>query len=266
MRLEHGALGYVKDDADPRDFLLCSMRDKVELPVAEDLLTLPGLPSSWNQLKIGSCTSFSSLFAPIYLQIKSGYKWPFNPAFLFQYYNTRLLAGNEKIDSGGQIRDAIKAMAKYGICPDYFWPYIAGKFAQEPPTKAYEDALIHQISEYARVPLTSDDLRYAIAIEKVPVILGIQCFENLDSDEVANSGILKMPKKRDRFIGGHAVAAVKFNWKHKKLGRAFGFRNSWGPRWGDKGLFWVPEEYVLQYASDPWIVRNSEELKWPKAA
>ena len=60
------------------------------------------------------------------------------------YYNGRLL-GNYPLDqdSGLEIRDVAKAIAKYSSCDERNWPYIPSKFAQKPPDFAYTNAQKH---------------------------------------------------------------------------------------------------------------------------
>ena len=47
----------------------------------------------------------------------------FVPSALFIYYNERVIERTVSTDSGAQIRDADKDVAKQGVCPEPDWPY-----------------------------------------------------------------------------------------------------------------------------------------------
>ena len=61
----------------------------------------------------------------------------FVPSRLFIYYNERVIEGTVDTDSGAQIRDGIKVVAKQGVPPETDWPYDIAKFADKPPAKAF---------------------------------------------------------------------------------------------------------------------------------
>ena len=48
----------------------------------------------------------------------------FTPSRLFIYYNERAIEHSVDSDSGAQIRDGIKSVAKQGDCPETEWPYV----------------------------------------------------------------------------------------------------------------------------------------------
>ena len=73
---------------------------------------------------------------------------------------------------------------------------------------------------------------------------------------MARTGILKLPGKKEKMMGGHAVAAVGYNTAKKALL----VRNSWGPDWGLKGYFWMPFKYATDpnLADDFWAITAVE--------
>ena len=62
-----------------------------------------------------------------------------------------------------------------------------------------------------------------------------------------------MPAHTEAVVGGHAVLAVGYDDKHQ----VFIVRNSWGPKWGQKGYFTIPYAYLTDHhlASDFWTIR-----------
>jgi C1A family cysteine protease len=77
-----------------------------------------------------------------------------------------------------------------------------------------------------------------------------ECFE---SPAVAKTGVLDLPKAKERAIGGHAVMAVGYD---DATGR-FLVRNSWGADWGMKGCFTMPYDYLdnRNLSDDFWTIR-----------
>ncbi len=70
---------------------------------------------------------------------------------------------------------------------------------------------------------------------------------------MARTGVLDMPRRKDRMLGGHAVLAAGYNQETKR----FLVRNSWGTDWGRKGYFTMPFDYLLDgdLAEDFWTIR-----------
>ena len=87
-----------------------------------------------------------------------------------------------------------------------------------------------------------------------PIVLGFLVFNSFMSNKVTATGIVPMPDpNKEKMLGGHAVLLVSYD-DSKRL---FGFMNSWGPNWGNKGFFYLPYDYVLSpdLAFDMWAIR-----------
>ena len=61
-------------------------------------------------------------------------------------------------DSGASIRDAIKLIAKDGICHESLYRYTPTNFERTPPAEAYQEALEHRILSYYRLSSLTDML------------------------------------------------------------------------------------------------------------
>jgi C1A family cysteine protease len=174
----------------------------------------------------------------------------------FLYYATRSLEGSTGNDNGASIADTVTAEQKFGVCLETLWPY-SKKLTVKPTTAAYKDALNHQVLVKAPVEQTELALEACIAAGQ-PVHYGMTVYQSFESDAVAASGKVPMPKKREAALGGHALYLFDYD-RPKKL---FYGQNSWGPQWGMGGLgiYSIPFAYILDpdYASDFWTVSKVE--------
>ena len=132
------------------------------------------------------------------------------PSRLFIYYNERALEGTVGSDSGAQIRDGIKSVAQWGDCPETEWPYDISQFAIQPPQSCYADASKHLALVYESVDQDLNDLRGCLAAG-FPFVFGFTVYQSFESDDVAQTGIVPMPRWFERPIGGHAVMAVGYD-------------------------------------------------------
>lgn len=179
----------------------------------------------------------------------------YHPSRLFLHYNARVLAGKQRQNKGAQIRDAMKSVAKHGICRERAWPYRAYQFATKPPQHAYQQALDYQSIAYQRLRLELDELKACLA-EGFPFVFGLTVYSAFQSAQMKSRGVLNLPKKEETKVGGHAVLAVGYNDECER----FIMMNSWGKRWGQQGYFTVPYEYLIQekMARDFWTLRAVE--------
>jgi C1A family cysteine protease len=242
--------GWMPDLPDHRDYLYAAVRRiSATLPAAVDLR--PGCPPVEDQGALGSCTGNAIVGALEFLELKD--KLPLvDLSRLFVYYNERVMEHTVQSDAGAQIRDGIKSVSKQGVCSEVKWPYIISKFAVKPTAACYREALKHRIVEYHRLG-TVDEMRACLA-EGHPFVFGFTVYESFESQQVAKTGTVPMPRKSERVLGGHAVLGVGYNDKQKR----FIVRNSWGTGWGKQGYFTMPYTYLANpdLASDFWVVHR----------
>jgi hypothetical protein len=89
--------------------------------------------------------------------------------------------------------------------------------------------------------------------------IGMPVYESFESDAVAKTGVVPMPKPGEQVLGGQCVVAVGYD----NAKRQFIVRNSWGIKWGQHGYCTMPYEYLLnpQLASDFWTLRSVKTQK-----
>ena len=253
-------LGWQPDLPDHRDLTYAApIKIMAALPASVDLRR--HCPPVYDQGQIGSCTANAIAGAIQFDQRKQKMK-DFVPSRLFIYYNERAIEHSILIDSGAQIRDGIKSVAKQGVCPETLWPYKddhpanegdpcpACTYAKKPSAAAFTEARKHKVQSYLRIPRNLSLMKGCLA-SGFPFVFGFTCYSNLPFD--SKTGEIPLPGPGDSIIGGHAVLAVGYDDKK----RAFIFRNSWSRAWGVKGYGFMPYAYLLDsnLSDDFWSVR-----------
>jgi C1A family cysteine protease len=211
-------------------------------------------PDVYDQGHLGSCTANAIGFCYHFDEIKQKEVSTFIPSRLFIYYNERNLEGHVSEDSGAEIHDGIQVIHSIGVCSETDWPYNIDKFKDKPTENCYNLAQSHKTIDYRAISQNLDQLKSAL-VEGFPVVFGFSVYESFESEEVAKTGNMPIPKPDEKLLGGHAVALVGFD-NTKKV---FIVRNSWGSGWGDKGYFYMPYEFIVNpnMASDFWTVTKT---------
>lgn len=241
------SFGWVPDRPDQRDYLYSVIRPVVRLPKEVDLTSFCSAVE--NQGMLGSCTANALAGNLEYLDHKIDDEYT-DVSRLFIYYNERVLEGTVDYDSGASLRDGIKTLRNNGACWEKTWPYLIERFTYRPPERCYIEAKKHRIESYHRISNLNEML--TCLAEGFPFIFGFTVYESFETQVVAKTGIVNMPRKKEKVLGGHAVMAVGYNHKKKR----FLVRNSWGADWGMNGYFTMPYQYLEILAADFWTIRK----------
>jgi C1A family cysteine protease len=238
--------GWKKQPQDRRDLIYKPHLANVPILPASDLR--PGMPKVYDQGNLGSCTA-NGLAAAVEYMIDKENLPDFMPSRLFIYYGERKIEHTIHEDSGANIRDGIKVLAKYGVCDETTWPYNINKFTKKPSCKCYKQALQNIIEKYEAANTLID---YKSSLSNgIPVPFGFTVFESFESSDVAKTGIVPVPKAGEQIMGGHCVLAVGHNDEKQWLI----CRNSWGPDWGLAGYFFLPYAcFDVCSISDGWVI------------
>ena len=148
------------------------------------------------------------------------------------------------------MRDGIKTLKHDGVCNEKLWPYVIKRFRQKPPANCYKEAKKRKIVSYHRLSDVAEML--SCLSEGYSFVFGFTVYESFVSKQVTKTGVVGMPKKHERAIGGHAVMAVGYSQREKR----FLVRNSWSKKWGMGGYFTMPFKYIETLASDFWTIRK----------
>ena len=223
----------------------------VALPASCNLQS--NCPPVYDQTTLESCTANAS-----------GAGWDFEnfqqdgafltPSRLKIYYDARAKEGTIGQDAGAQLRDvlAVLCMPMGGVCPETMWPYIVSKFTQQPPAACYACGKTNYVLQAQSVAQDLATIKTVLAITRRPVIFGFTVYSSFESQAVAKSGIVPLPKRGEQILGGHAVLAVGYDDARQMVL----VRNSWGIGWGLGGYFWLPYAYITnpRLASDFWTI------------
>lgn len=271
IKPEQRRYGRLRDRPDARDLKISFHGDnsslriqKDVLPVKYDLRDIMKVPVEMNDIDqgtLGSCVANATAFCGALAQVKAGNDQAFFPSRLFIYYYARYLNGSVNTDSGAQIRDGIKVLAKWGSMAEHNYIYDPTLYRNKPTDANLKEASKFMGLQYYSIDFSHDrtkqdrtlTLKKAVA-SGYPVVFGFEVFSSFESGTVARTGNVPMPKFYESSIGGHAVAIVGYDDSRK----VFIVKNSWGPNWGDKSYFYMPYDYASDpsYASDFWIIQK----------
>lgn len=249
------AFGWLPDVPDARDVAFRAVfKVARRLPSKIDLRA--ACSPIEDQGELGSCTAQALAGALEFLQIKSlkGDEGPSryrDLSRLFIYYNERVAMGTVREDSGAMLRVGIKTLVKLGACRELLWAYNIDRFTRKPGKICYAEAQAHTVTAYQR--LTSLEEMKACLAQGMPFVFGFSVYEHVLTPSVAKTGVIQMPKPQERMQGGHAVLAVGYDDKTKRLL----FRNSWGEKWGKQGYGEMPYAYLTSRSltDDFWCVQ-----------
>ena len=247
---ERHITGWRKDLPDPRDLKMsASLWQRMTLPREASLRKSTYISKIEDQGSIGSCAANSSSSATEMVIKRNGRDVQLSRLWL--YAEVRKLERTPLTeDSGAQIRDVIKVLAKKGCPLEVAYPYDLNRWTQDPPPSLDTAAIKNQVLLYYRCP-TLGQIKACIA-QGFPVVGGFNCPKSFQSEATARTGVVEYAPEKG-FDGGHAIVFTGYNDNKGCLE----FQNSWGADWGDAGYGYLDYRYVDKgYADDFWSVRE----------
>jgi C1A family cysteine protease len=216
----------------------------------------PAMPPVYTQGRLASCTSNVIAAAIHFNQAKQRLPHVFTASRLMIYYNGRLLQDTVDADNV-MIREGVKSVAYWGVCPETMWPYELGAVRTRPPDAAYVVGAGHNAIHYQRLGWDLGQMKACLA-SGYPFAFGYSVYESFMTPQVTRTGHAPMPGPRERVVASHAVLAVGYD----DARQCFILRNSWGAGWGMQGYFTLPYPYLLQpgLAGDFWTIRLMNDL------
>ncbi len=238
-----------------KNFMYYPARGALAIPSAVDLENL--MPPVYDQGDLGSCTANAGAGLAEFVMKKIGKSF-FTPARLAIYYWNRVADGTVKEDAGSSLSQTMTTLETVGVPHESNWWYNPAKFAVKPNKKVVDDASKHIMLNGLSIQQDLNHMRACLA-EGFPFMFGFTVYESFESDAMAKNGIMTMPVRGEKILGGHAVLAVGYD-DSKNL---FKVRNSWGVDWADKGYFYMPYEFIgsNNFADDFWTCHDYRTWK-----
>ena len=215
--------------------------DASGLKVLDEVDPRADLPAPFDQGQLGSCTA-NAVAAAVQYDAKLNGSDPGSLSRLWIYWYERKLEGAPPDkDTGAMGRDGFKVCQTIGVPLEQDWAYDISQFAAQPPASLDREAAQHKISNYRAVPRNQDSMK-AVLSNRQTIAFGFTVYEGFESAAVASSGIVPLPSRNEKTLGGHEVLMVGYLKDEPNYALV---RNSWGTGWGLKGYFLMPWAYIL---------------------
>ncbi len=176
----------------------------------------------------------------------------------FVYCTAQKLAGSHG-DSGVSIRDCFKALRRFGLPPDRYWPYDE-QHVRGQPLDPFSFSFAREYADlyYMRVgqPNRSGKKTLRAIRQTLSAGFAVACGFPTPNRLPDDGDVPYRPDLHD-VAAGQAVTLLGYD-DRRRIGAEVGallFRNSWGPSWGDAGYGWLPYAYVRErLARDFWTL------------
>ena len=238
--------GCIRDKFDDRDYLMRAYLPVVKLPKKID--HTKEMSPVRDQGEEGACVGFAVAVGMKEYQEMLDYQKLVGLSPRFVYAEAKKIDGVPGLE-GTTIRAAMQVLNTEGVCQEKFWPYRPHQ-NDRPKEGAFSNAKKFCIMTYARI-LKLDELCMSLAT-KGPAVLGIEVFKGMLKTK---TGIVPLPKKGERSLGGHAITACGYNDEEELVK----FKNSWSQKWGEEGFGYLPYEYIERYMMDAWSSVDIED-------
>jgi C1A family cysteine protease len=189
-----------------------------------------------SQQHVECCTASASLLAIETMLSMRGQRINFSRLFL--YYMTRKLQGRLG-QKGAELKFAMEALSKFGVCTNQRWPLTLDRVNMEPDMMALQDAGNYRSSSYEEV----SPHRYKEYLHNgIPIVIGMYTgkkFWGLQGP-LQEHRYKPVNKLDNRVSKGHAITIIGYD--DDINGGSWIIANSLGPKWGFYGCAAIPYE------------------------
>jgi len=210
-------------------------------------------PTPGNQGYTSTCAAWSSAYAGRTILDAVKYNWnkkqidsnAYSPSFI--YNQIRM---NKTCNGGTSLIDALEVLKNEGgVKYNEFGFECSREVTDLEKKKAGEYRIIEYRDIFSNQNTNKVQLAKKSLAEKHPVIIALDCPPSLDNTK----DVLKVDSSEYKNWGrGHGLAVIGYD--DHKYGGAFEIINSWGPKWANKGYFWI------KYSDFQYFCRLAFEL------
>lgn len=208
----------------------------------------------------GSCTAHAGTSANEWIHRRYLGSWPvFSPQYT--YAKELIAQGDFPRDAGSDGVTLCNTLIAHGCCELAEYPYVVGAIAK--PTPAQDlNAAKYRLGAYHGLAGSTTAISVLADPTPWPVEIGFTVYESFESDEVAKTGVVPLPKSNERVKGGHEMLALGYDIGTNPTLRPAGSRpsfliqNSWGNTWGIGGFCWMPVQFLDDPETDLKIVHS----------
>ena len=249
-------LGYKRDLHDPRDYkarLLFGARRGLPMESLELVGCLVGVK---DQGDTSSCVG-QAISTAIDARLRRTGRWDAPRASSLAVYTyaralERAAASDSLLDMGSYPRLAMKGLREWGVATEDRWPFDLTQVNAELPWDVMQQSAAWRVTSWWRIDSTGkervEDVCQALAAG-YPVVFGTE----VDAAFMAYDG--KGPLQagdRAHTLGGHMMCLLGYTTENGA--RVLRGVNSYGLGWGDRGLFWAGEGFVMDPAASDFYV------------
>jgi C1A family cysteine protease len=244
-----------KDAFDARDHL--AMRSLAPLPSSIDLSAKLGPVR--DQGASGSCTgqAGAGFMDWLYNTMTQYFPQKISPvefSALFLYARERIANGDFPADEGSDSRTLMWVLNTQGICPDADDPFVDTEIAQMPTSTMGSQAIPFKIGAYHRVLFDAGlETSRSVLASGYCHVIGIPVYAAIQSEQVAETGLLPIPGTTETAIGGHEMLVYGYD----DAEQVHLVRNSWSITWGLSGNLKIPYGYYAAVGgndyADAWV-------------
>lgn len=171
----------------------------------------------------------------------------------FHYVECLISDGDFPNDVGSSPRTGCKVLTAMGACELALYPYVPGNI-QTPSVEQIRNALQYRTGAYHRIASLKDAMLCLSDVRPWPITVGFPVYESFMTQQVADTGVMPIPKPGERLLGGHETLCLGYDVPTQMAI----IQNSWGDAWGQRGYFMMPFEVFASPYTDLWMVHTGK--------